>query len=81
MPLRNNDLIVGAVGVLQFEVVAFRLKYEYKVDCVYEPVSIHVARWLMLLIRHSLRFSQKLLKIWPRRWRISDLPRAHPGQS
>ncbi|MGB1847347.1 MAG: peptide chain release factor 3, partial [Pseudohongiellaceae bacterium] len=46
MPLRNNDLIVGAVGVLQFEVVAFRLKDEYKVDCVYEPVSIHVARWV-----------------------------------
>ena len=32
--------------MLQFEVVAFRLKYEYKVDCVYEPVSIHVARWV-----------------------------------
>ena len=46
MPLHNNDLIVGAVGVLQFEVVAFRLKDEYKVDCVYEPVSIHVARWV-----------------------------------
>ena len=46
MPLRNNDLIVGAVGVLQFEVVAFRLKDEYKVDCVYEPVSIYVARWV-----------------------------------
>ena len=24
-PLRNNDLILGAVGQLQFEVVAFRL--------------------------------------------------------
>ena len=46
MPLRNNDLIVGAVGVLQFEVVAFRLKDEYKVDCIYEPVTFHVARWV-----------------------------------
>lgn len=46
MPLRNNDLIVGAVGVLQFEVVAFRLKDEYKVDCIYEPVNVYVARWL-----------------------------------
>ncbi len=36
MPFKNNDLIVGAVGVLQFEVVAFRLKDEYKVDCIYE---------------------------------------------
>ena len=46
MPLRNNDLIVGAVGVLQFEVVAFRLQDEYKVDCVYEPVNVYVARWV-----------------------------------
>ena len=46
MPLKNNDLIVGAVGVLQFEVVAYRLKDEYKVDCVYEPVNVFVARWV-----------------------------------
>jgi peptide chain release factor 3 len=46
MPLANNDLIIGAVGVLQFDVVAYRLKDEYKVDCVYEPVNIVTARWL-----------------------------------
>ncbi|MEX2469196.1 MAG: peptide chain release factor 3 [Pseudohongiellaceae bacterium] len=46
MPLRNNDLIVGAVGVLQFEVVAFRLKDEYKVEAIYEPVTVHSARWV-----------------------------------
>ncbi len=46
MPLKNNDLVVGAVGVLQFEVVAYRLKDEYKVDCVYEPVNVVTARWV-----------------------------------
>jgi len=46
MPLRNNELIVGAVGTLQFEVVAFRLRDEYKVDCVYESVSVYTARWI-----------------------------------
>ena len=46
MPLKNNDLIVGAVGALQFEVVAFRLQDEYKVDCIYEGVSVHSARWV-----------------------------------
>ncbi|MDX9873591.1 MAG: peptide chain release factor 3 [Spongiibacteraceae bacterium] len=46
MPLRNNDLIVGAVGTLQFEVVAYRLKDEYKVEAVYEPVNIYTARWV-----------------------------------
>ena len=46
MPLANNDLLVGAVGVLQFDVVAFRLSDEYKVDCIYEPVAINTARWV-----------------------------------
>jgi peptide chain release factor 3 len=45
-PLRNNDLILGAVGQLQFEVVAFRLADEYSVQCVFEPVTVYTARWL-----------------------------------
>jgi len=45
-PLTNNDLILGAVGVLQFDVVAQRLKDEYKVDCRFEPVTVHTARWV-----------------------------------
>ena len=45
-PLKNNDLILGAVGVLQFDVVAQRLKDEYKVECVFEPVSVATARWV-----------------------------------
>ncbi|WP_017366303.1 peptide chain release factor 3 [Methylococcus capsulatus] len=45
-PLRNNDLILGAVGVLQFDVTAFRLKAEYNVDCVYEAVPVTTARWV-----------------------------------
>jgi peptide chain release factor 3 len=37
---------VGAVGVLQFEVVAYRLKDEYKVDAIYEQVNVVTARWV-----------------------------------
>lgn len=46
MPQINNDLILGAVGVLQFDVVAHRLKEEYKVECVYEPITIATVRWI-----------------------------------
>ena len=46
MPLTNNDLILGAVGVLQFDVVVFRLRDEYKVECSYEPVNVVTARWI-----------------------------------
>jgi len=45
-PLDSNDIIVGAVGVLQFEVVAYRLKDEYKVEAIYEPVNVNTARWV-----------------------------------
>ena len=46
MPLRNNDIIVGAVGVLQFDVVAARLQGEYKVDCAYDNINVATARWI-----------------------------------
>jgi peptide chain release factor 3 len=45
-PLNSNNLILGAVGMLQFDVVAYRLKHEYNVDCAYESVSVVTARWI-----------------------------------
>ncbi|MGH8081747.1 MAG: peptide chain release factor 3, partial [Lysobacter sp.] len=45
-PLMSNDLILGAVGVLQFDVVAYRLKDEYGVDASFEQVSVATARWI-----------------------------------
>lgn len=46
MPINNNDLILGAVGVLQFDVVKQRLRDEYKVEAIYEPVNVNTARWV-----------------------------------
>ncbi len=45
-PLGSNELIIGAVGALQFDVVAYRLENEYGVDAVFEPTSTVTARWL-----------------------------------
>jgi len=45
-PLMSNDLILGAVGTLQFDVVAYRLKDEYGVDASFEPVGVVTARWV-----------------------------------
>jgi len=46
---RNDDgggpLMLAAVGQLQFEVVQARLKNEYNVDSIMEPVSYSLARW------------------------------------
>lgn len=45
-PMISNDVILGAVGVLQFDVVAWRLKEEYGVDCAYEGIDVSTARWI-----------------------------------
>jgi len=45
-PLASNDLILGAVGTLQFDVVAHRLEFEYGVDCLFEAYPVATARWL-----------------------------------
>jgi peptide chain release factor 3 len=45
-PLNNNELILGAVGPLQFDVASFRLRDEYRVECVFEGVNVATARWV-----------------------------------
>ena len=45
-PITGREAILGAVGVLQFEVTMARLKAEYGVDAVYENVDFATARWI-----------------------------------
>ena len=45
-PAAGGDLILGAVGELQFEVVASRLQNEYGVDAVFEGTATTCARWV-----------------------------------
>jgi peptide chain release factor 3 len=45
-PMHGGDLILGAVGMLQFDVVASRLAGEYGVDAVFEGTSTTSARWV-----------------------------------
>ncbi|NOX50980.1 MAG: peptide chain release factor 3 [Gammaproteobacteria bacterium] len=45
-PLTKNQIVVGAVGVLQFDVVAYRLRDEYRAECIWEEASLYTARWV-----------------------------------
>lgn len=45
-PVTGAEFILGAVGVLQFEVTMERLKAEYNVNAVYEGVDYTTARWV-----------------------------------
>jgi len=42
---RSTEPILAAVGVLQFDVLLFRLKNEYGVDCSLDSLSYKYARW------------------------------------
>lgn len=42
----GNELLLGTVGVLQFEVVEHRMQQEYGVELIKTPVLYYCARWL-----------------------------------
>ncbi len=42
----TETYIIGVVGVLQFDVLEYRLKNEYKVDLSVQKLPYHVARWV-----------------------------------
>ena len=45
-PLKNNIMLLGAVGSLQFDVAAHRLENEYGVEARMAPVPYTCARWV-----------------------------------
>ncbi len=45
-PLKNNIMLLGAVGSLQFDVAAHRLENEYGVEARMSPVPYTCARWI-----------------------------------
>ena len=58
-PVMGSDYILGAVGVLQFDVTMARLKAEYGVDAVYEPAAYAAARWVDCADRKRLAEFEK----------------------
>ena len=45
-PLERNEPVIGAVGSLQFDLVAFRLNHEYGADCLFEDAGVVAVRWV-----------------------------------
>lgn len=58
-PLHRNEYILGTVGPLQFDVVAYRLKAEYAVECGFEPISVATARWVVAEDSQNFRNFQR----------------------
>ena len=45
-PMIGSDWIVGVVGVLQFEVLADRIRTEYNIPVHFETTQLYTARWV-----------------------------------
>ncbi|PLX79354.1 MAG: peptide chain release factor 3 [Desulfuromonas sp.] len=58
-PVFGSDWILGAVGVLQFDVTMERLKNEYSVDAIYEGIDFATARWVECDDRKKLEEFEK----------------------
>nr|WP_284710669.1 peptide chain release factor 3 [Desulfovibrio aminophilus] len=91
-PMFNNDYILGAVGVLQFDVITSRLKEEYGVDALYEAAPFHTVRWVSCEDRKmlddfrksmsgslALDADENLAYLAPSAWRLDDTMEKWPG--
>lgn len=58
-PKIDNSYLLGAVGVLQFDVTMARLRDEYGVDAITEPVDIRTARWIRCADKSKLALFEK----------------------
>ena len=60
-PKKNNDLIIGAIGQLQFDLLAFRLEHEYQAECSYDATPYRMARWVSCPEEKTfVQFTEKL---------------------
>ena len=90
---RTGDLVLGALGQLQFEVVKYRLEAEYGVDVRVEAVPWQLARWvsrtdgkpLDLSALHDavegmvvLDVRERAVVLFDREWALRSAEKFHP---
>lgn len=93
-PLMGNDYILGAVGVLQFDVIMARLKDEYGVEALYEPAQYNCARFISCEDKRKLGDFERamhgslakdaednLAYLAPSQWRLEDTQEKWPDVS
>ena len=90
-PLGHSDFILGAVGILQFEVILSRLRDEYNVDCLCEAIDYTTVRWIHCDNKLTLKEFEKAAKSYlaydaegnltylaPNEWRLQDTMKQWP---
>jgi peptide chain release factor 3 len=87
----DNQLILGAVGELQFDVVKFRLENEYNADCNYSSYDVSFAYWigadsdsdLILFINANKQYlavdhNNKYVYFFRGNWEVSHIKEQYP---
>lgn len=59
-PQNSNDIVVGVVGQLQFEVIQFRLDAEYGAESIFETCPFRLARWVFPKPEFKHKFEENL---------------------
>jgi peptide chain release factor 3 len=62
-PVNSNDIVVGVVGQLQFEVIQFRLQNEYGADAQFETCAFKLTRWVFPKADQRDKFKDALDKL------------------
>lgn len=56
----NGRKVIGTVGILQFEVIKYRLKHEYGAKCTFENFNVYKACWISVSNQESINYKEFL---------------------
>ena len=56
----NGRKVIGTVGILQFEVIKYRLKHEYGAKCTFENLNVYKACWISVSNEECINYKEFL---------------------
>jgi peptide chain release factor 3 len=62
-PQNSNDIVVGVVGQLQFEVIQFRLEHEYGAESLFEQCAYRLSRWIFPKEGQESKFEEAIARL------------------
>ena len=86
-----EEIIVGVVGVLQFDVLKYRLEHEYNVDIILENLPYEYIRWVENVgidmdtisgtsdMKKVMDLKGRPLLLWANEWSIRMTEERNPG--
>ena len=54
----NGRKVIGTVGILQFEVIQYRLEHEYGAKCKFENLNVYKACWVSVADEENKNYQE-----------------------